>query len=488
MKKKSVSKNYIYNILYDVLTLLVPLITAPYVSRILKPEGIGLYSFTYSIAAYFTYFAALGTTVYARREIAYQQDSIHDRSKVFWEILILRGITTGLSIVVYMAYLIFSQYQLIGLIQMFYIISILFDVTWFFQGMEDFGTVVLKNSLVKIANIIFIFVFVKSRSDLIIYIFGLAFIPLIGNILTLSALKKYIKRVTIKELHPFDHFRGAFVLFIPTIASQVYLLLDKTMIGVFTTDNIENGYYEQAQKIIKICWTFITTYAAVMSPRISATLAKKNIEKAQNYMKKSFSFVWFVASPIAFGLTAIAPIMVPWFFGSDYLKVIILLQIFAWIVFPIGLNSVTGNQFLIPTKKHRPYNMSIITGALVNFVLNLILIPRYYSVGAAISSVIAEIVICLYQIIYIVCYTKTFKIRDIFGSSYHYLISSFVMFIVISLLSRHLSSNFLSVAIIIGLGALLYGFGLILLKDELILNIVNKLKYSIINKKKGKVL
>ena len=229
---KSVSRNSAFSMINKGLSVVFPLVTVSYISRVLGAEGIGIYSYTNSIVTYFALFAALGTTVYGRRESAYVQDDKEKRSVVFWEILSFRTIMTVLCMAMYSVYIWRTQYHMIALIQSFYIIAVAFDITWFFQGMEDFKTVVLRNSIVKLVNIAVIFIFVKTAKDLNVYIFALAFLPLIANVVTWACIAKYINHVPIKQLHPFRHFRGAVALFIPTIASQVYLVLDKTMIGV----------------------------------------------------------------------------------------------------------------------------------------------------------------------------------------------------------------------------------------------------------------
>ena len=272
--KKSIGKNYIYNLLYEVVSLLVPLITIPYTSKVLGADKIGLYSYTYSIVTYFTYFAVLGTTVYARREIAYNQDNLENRTQLFWEIILLRIINATISIIVYFLYVINYSYNIISIIQGMYIIVIITDITWIFQGMEDFGTIVLRNIIVKIISVIFIFAFVKSSSDFIMYLVGLILFSLVGNLFLWKNLCKYIGKPFGLKLKPFKHIKGSIMLFIPTIASQVYLQLDKTMIGIFTNTNIENGYYEQAQKIIIICATILTTFGTVMAPKIASAYVR----------------------------------------------------------------------------------------------------------------------------------------------------------------------------------------------------------------------
>lgn len=487
--KKSIGRNYIYNLIYQILILLVPLITTPYVSRVLSIDGIGTYSFTYSIAFFFSLLAELGSVAYARREVAYCQDDIKKRSILFWEIIIFRTITTVICSIIYYIYIYNSSFFAIGIVQILYIVSVIFDITWFFQGIEEFKTVVIRNSLIKIFIMIFIFVFVKSENDLFIYIFGLAILPLIGNLITWTCLPKYISKVPIKELHPSRHLKGTISLFIPNIAAQVYLVLDKTMLGFFTVNNIENGYYEQAQKIIKMCWTFLTTFSVVMAPRISYVYGKNDKMKVKEYMKKSFNVVWFLASALSFGIISIAGNLIPWFLGEEYNKVTELLIVFSLILYPIGITAVTGTQYLVAIKKQKIYTISIIVGAILNITMNYFLIPRYYSVGAAISSVMAEIIVALIQVGYIVYFGREITNRDIFSSLWQYLIAGIVMFLILKGISTSIDASICNTIILICIGALIYFISLIILKNKLILEILKKIKTSLVNtKSKIKIL
>lgn len=480
--KKSVSRNYIYNLAYEVLTVLVPLVTTPYVSRVLGANNIGIYSYTNSIVTYFMLFAALGTTVYARREIAYQQDDVEKRSIAFWEIVSLRLLLTIICVGLYIPYCLKSDYPSISLVQSIFVVTVAFDITWFFQGMENFGVVVLRNSVVKILNIAFIFCFVRTSDDLIMYVLGLAVLPFLGNLVMWTQLKNHVAKPHFSQLHPKRHLKGTAILFLPTIASQVYLVLDKTMLGLFLDSKIESGLYEQSQKIIRICWTFVTTLSLVMAPRIAYVFAQNDTVKLKEYMTKSFSAVWFLSSSISFGLAAIATNLVPWFFGPGFEKVSTLLIVFSVIIFPIGLHGVIGSQYLVAIKKQSVYTISILVGAVVNFSLNLYVIPRYQATGAAVASVIAEVIIFLIQMFYVSFGLKTITIRMILGSSLRYLLSGIFMFAVVISLSRQIQPLWYNTMLLIFVGAVVYCGTLFVMKDSLVIEFVNKARTKYLDK------
>lgn len=232
MKEPSIKKNYLFNSSYQILALIVPLITTPYVSRVLGANGIGIYSYTFSIVSYFVLFSALGTSTYANRNLGIVRDNIEERTKFFWEIFSLRAILAMISLVVYFAYVIvLSENKLIAALQGIYLLDVMMDITWFFQGMENFKIIAIRNYVIKLVNVIFIFTVVRDESDLWWYVLGLAAWSLLANISMWIPLRKLIKSPSIKNIKPFKNISIIIQLFVPTIASQIYTMLDKSMIG-----------------------------------------------------------------------------------------------------------------------------------------------------------------------------------------------------------------------------------------------------------------
>lgn len=270
MGLKSIKKNYFYNLIYQIFVLLMPLITTPYVSRILGAEGIGEYSYYYSIVYYFMLAAILGTATYAEREISFYQDDREKRSKRFWDLFFLRIITSIISGIFYILTIIFVfENKFMATIVIFNIISVACDTVWLFQGMEDFGKITLRDTCVKIITIILIFVFIKSQKDVYLYAFIMSISPIISSLWLFPFVKNNVDKVNFKKVEPFHDIKNIIGLFIPTIAISVYAMLDKTMLGLFTQTKIENGYYEQATKLSKTALTIVTSLGTVMIPRIS---------------------------------------------------------------------------------------------------------------------------------------------------------------------------------------------------------------------------
>jgi O-antigen/teichoic acid export membrane protein len=358
----------------------------------------------------------------------------------------------------------------------------MFDISWFFQGLEEFGKIVLRNFIFKVINILFIFVFVKDRSDIYIYLFGVSLFPILGNLSLWLYLKRYIVSISIKSIKPFRNIKAILSLFVPTIAMQVYLVLDKTMIGIITKSDFENGYYEQAIKISKMVLTIVTALGTVMIPRIGFHFGKGDIEKVKQFMYRAYRFVWCLGIPLCFGLIGISNNFVPWFMGEDFLQSIPLINILSFLILAIGINNVTGMQYLIPTKRQNIFTLTVIIGAIVNFTLNIILIHFYQSIGAAIASITAETTIALVQLLLV---RKELSISIIIKSSIHYLISGFVMLIMIKTIGQFLVSSILNTVVLVLIGGTLYISILILIKDDFLLenikSISDKIRIKICN-------
>ena len=463
-------KNYIYNLSYQLLVIIVPLITTPYISRVLGATGVGTYSYTNSITQYFILFGAIGLNLYGQREIAYKQENKKEYSKKFWEIFFLKSITLAFSIILfYFMAITYKKYTCIFFIQIIDIVSSIFDISWFFQGIEDFRKIVIRNFIVKISGVICIFLFVKTSDDLALYVLCYSLTIFLGNISMWMYIPKLIEKLPFKELNFKEHIYPALMLFIPQIAVSLYTLLDKTMIGLLTNSEAEVAFYEQSQKIVKIALTIVTSLGTVMLPRIANIFASKNYEKIQFYMTNTFKFVFMVGLPITFGIIAITKNFVPWFFGNGFDKVIPNMIISAPIIFIIGMSNVIGTQYLLPTNRQKQYTISVIGGSVINFSLNLILIKYFLSYGAAIATVISEVVVTSIQIYFV---RNDFNLLKIFKHGLRYLIFSMLMGIVVYIIGVFLPATIITTVIQCVIGAIIYLLLLIVSKDDIILSFI----------------
>jgi len=463
---KKVVKNYLYNLSYQLLLIILPIITTPYVSRVLGAKGVGTYSYTNSITQYFILLGCIGLNLYGQREIAYYQNDIKKRNRTFFELLFLRFITLTISIIVfYFTMVLHSKYSYIFIIQVLDIIASIFDISWFFQGIEDFQKTVLRNFVVRIICVSLIFMFVKSPNDLQLYVLCYSGTLLLGNLSLWLYMPKYVSRSDIKNINIKRHIKPAVMLFLPQIATSIYTLLDKTMIGYITNDTSEVAYYEQSQTLIKTVMTVITSLGTAMMPRIANLFKNEKHEEIRIYMQNSIKFVLVLAIPFTFGIMAIAKGFVPWFFGSGYEKVIPNIELIAPIIIFIGMTTVTGTQYLLPLGRQKEYTLSVIIGCAINVVLNGVLIVVLKSIGAAIATFVAELIILIVQLYYL---RNDFDLKYIMSQFIKYSLFGLAMFCIVKYVSSFFDISIISTFIEITVGGVVYILLLIISKDSII--------------------
>lgn len=480
--KKSIKKNYLYNLIYQILTIIIPIITAPYLARVLGVKGTGVTSYTLSIVSYFIIFGSIGVSSYGQREIAMNRDDKNKCSKLFWELFLLKLFTSVLSILGYIFLIVSStKYNVIYFILTLNILASVFDISWFFQGFEEYKFISIRNIIIKTLFTISIFVFVKNKNDLNLYILLNGLSLLISSLSLWIRLPKMINKISLKKINVFSHLKNSLIYFLPQIATQIYTMLDKTMLGIITKGEIENGYYEQAYKIITMSLTVITSLNTVMSPRMSYLYKEKKHDEIKEKLFKSLQFTFFLGVPMMFGIACTSYGVVDWFFGSGYEKVKLLLVVFSPIVIIIALSGCLGGQYLTPCGKRLQSAGALWVGAIINFLLNLILIPKYASLGAAISSVIAELII---TILYFVLSKKYVDIKKMLKKFYKYFIASILMAIVILFLYNILKISILSTVIEIITGIIVYILVLLILKDDMIYYFLNLIKRKVLHYEK----
>ncbi len=470
------AKNYIYSLIYQFTIVILPFITIPYVTRVLGKEGLGIAAYTNSISLYFVYFGLLGISLYGNRAIAYVNKNNEERNKTFWEIYSLQFFMSLISLLVYLIFIYFGggEYKIIFIVQSTLILANLFDISWLFMGMEDFKKTVSRSFAVKILSLALIFIFVKTHNDLWAYVFITSFIGLISNIIMWGFIREYIDlkkfRLTYKGIK--KHFMPSLALFVPQIAVQIYFLSDRTMLGIFSSIS-ETGIYDMAAKIVKMFIPFIVSFSAVMMPRIASLYAEGDHEKIKNYTEKSLKFSLLLAFPFALGLFSISNNFVPWFMGSEFLKVSLLLKINCLMIITSAIGCITGTQLLIPTGKQKEYSFSVIAGAVANIVLNLLLIPVIGSIGACISIVITGWVVCIIQL----HHTKEYlDIKNIYKEAGKYFIAAALMLITVFTASIFMQQNLISTVMLILLGMLVYCIFIFMFKCELAFEAFGKIK------------
>lgn len=420
MKKSSVAANYIYNVAYQILTFLTPIITAPYLSRTLGADNLGKFNYTYSIVYWFILFGTMGISLYGSKEIAKVSNDREKLSKKFSEIFSLQFLCTLISLIIYyFVFLTFDfKYHMVFLLQGGMLLSSMFEITWFYVGLENFKKTTFRGFIIKLLMVSGILLLVHNENDLYLYMTFIIIMNVIGSLMIWVGINKIIdfKIPKFKDIVP--HFKENFVLFIPQISSSIYSVFDQTMIGLLYDDISEVGFYTQAHKLVNMLMFIITTIGTVMLPNIVRKKSEKNDDTVKLITNNTFKIALFLSIPIAIGFSVVSPFFIPWFLPKDFGKVAYIICCLTPTIVFISLSNVFGMQYLIVNDESKKYTISVTSGCVVNIVLNALLIGRFGAYGAAIASSITELVILLIQYNFV---KKTFNFDGIIKKIFRYL-------------------------------------------------------------------
>lgn len=392
-------KNFVYQFVYQVLTIVIPFITTPYVSRILGAEGIGIYSYTYAVVNYFVLLGRMGIQMYGNRQIAMQNGDKTKISECFWNLFFVHLILSVFSIVAFAFFVTYTEEsRKMFLIQGIYLIGQMMDINWLFFGLEKFKLTVTRNVIVKMISLINIFIFVKSSSDLWKYILILALGSTFGESMVWIAVPKYVSLCKPRWSEMKTYFKPIIKFFIPVIATSIYTLMDKVFIKYYC-DASQVGYYENAEKIVSVGRLVTVALGTVALPNATRLVTiGKNINLKQSIDKSLFASVWFAVA-FFYGISGIATNFVPLFLGEEFRNSICIVYELLPCIFCWAIANVFRTQYVIPKQKDNVYIGSQIVAAIVNFVFNLVLIPCFGTAGAAIGTVVAELTVCVTMVI-----------------------------------------------------------------------------------------
>ncbi len=388
----NVKKNIIFQVIYQLIIIGIPLIIAPHLTRTLGVTANGIYSYTYSIAYYFVIFANLGIQKYGIRLIASKKDDEENLRKNFWSLYFFHTICSLLCFLLYILYclLIFKENINVSLVQSIFVISTIFDVTWLFYGLEKFKTLIFRNLLIKIIEVICIFLFVKDENSLVVYTFIMTCSVLLANVIMIPTTIKNIPFIKFSRKDVFKHIKPMFVLFLSVLAVSIYTMLDKTLLGALdSTDSV--AIYEYSDKIVKIPLQFTSIIGLVLLPRITSLVAENKVTEIKSKINLALFFMFFIASPLCFGLISISSMVIPLYYGNDFIECISCVQFLSIIILIMAIGDIFRNLFIIPFGYDKLFTISLISSAVINLVLNLILIPLIGINGAIIGTIFAEL-------------------------------------------------------------------------------------------------
>lgn len=461
-----VAKNYLYNASYQIINLILPLVTAHYLSRALGEKAVGINAFTYSIVSYFLLLALLGIDVYGRKLIAEKRDSLKTRSESFWQIFYFHLVSTSIAIILYLIFVYFfgGDVKHYLYLQSIILVASIFDISWFFIGLEDFRKTVLRNIFVRLIMVAAIFIFIQSPKDLWLLIVLTGVTNLIGNLSLWPYLRNIISKPRLADFDFFRHIKPSLLLFIPNVATQIYLQFNKTLLGLLGDFN-QVGLFNYPDQFTRITLALVTATGAVMLPNVAHKFAQGDHLGIISSLKKSMNFVIFLSILLAGGLFITAPAFFGWLLPPNFSPSIEILQVLTPILILIGISNVLGFQFMVPTNRTRPFTISVIVGAVVNLVVNILLIPNFQAIGTAIATVLAELAVLITQLILI---RKEVDLKSLFSQSYKYLVAGLIMVVITIILPEISNSNLLQLVVQAVIATVIYLVVLFVLRAPII--------------------
>ncbi|RSI45144.1 flippase [Streptococcus cristatus] len=418
-----VLKNYAYNLSYQLLVIILPIITTPYVTRVFSSDDLGIYGYFNSIVTYFILLATLGVANYGTKEISGNRKEI---KKNFWGIYTLQFGAALLSILLYILLCmgISTMQNPVAYILGLSLVSKGLDISWLFQGLEDFRKITARNITVKLVGVSAIFLFIKSASDLYLYVFLLTAFELLGQLSMWVPAREFIGKPHFDLGYAKHHLKPIILLFLPQIAISLYVTLDRTMLGALASTR-DVGIYDQALKLVNILLTLVTSLGSVMLPRVSSLLSKGDHKAVNKMHELAFLIYNLVIFPIIAGILIVNDDFVQFFLGKDFQDARYAISIMIFRMFFIGWTNIMGIQILIPHNKNKEFMVSTTVPAILSVGLNLLFLPKLGYIGAAIVSVLTEALVWGIQLFFTRVYLKEVPI---IGSMTKIVLASAIMY------------------------------------------------------------
>ncbi len=482
MEQKSLKKNAFYSVLKVFLSLFFPLITFPYASRILLPEGIGKVNFANSIISYFIMIASLGIGGYATREAAKIRDDKKALTKLFKEIITINLVCCVIAYILFFLSLFlipkFNAYHNLLLICSIKILFSVIGIDWVFTANEEFKYITIRSFFIQVFSLIYLFIFVKTKDDLIHYaVFGI--LTAVGcNLFNFFFVGKYLDFSYKPVLEIKKHLKAIIVFFGMTIVTSIYTMLDTTMLGFLSNDN-QIGYYAASTKLSHMVLSMLTAITSVLLPRLTNYAQKKDNNSFNELVNKSANILILLSIPMTFGLMFLSKSLIILLSGEKYLPAIPAMRILSPLLIVISFGSLAGVQILPAIGKEKISFYSYIAGALTNITLNSILIPKYGAIGAAIGTISAETVVTTIQVFYTRKYIFT---KDFFVTFIHTLISALIMTVFILIIEAKINIIILQLLVSFMTGIIIYSLMLLIFRNKFFILYFQKL----LNKIKGK--
>jgi O-antigen/teichoic acid export membrane protein len=467
-------RNYLFNLTYQLLSIVAPVVTTPVVARALGAENLGVWEYTNVIAQYFIMVGTVGLNLYGQREVAYRRADPGAVRSLFWEVALLRVATTGMATALFVgAVMLWSPYRLYYALLLVVVVGSMLDVSWLFQGLEDFRTTVTRNAVVKVVSIIAIVVFVRSSVDLPLYFLCQTVPTVLGNGILWFQGRRLIGRPQVSWRRAWGHLRPSLLLFLPQVSISVYTLLARPLLDWLAPGDAEAevGYYGQTERIVKMMLMVVTAMGIVALPRVAHLHASGRVDEVAAHIVRALRFALLTSVPLALGLIGVASDFVPWFFGPGFDEVVVLMRWMAPMVVWIGLSNVLGMQFLLPTGRQRQFTVSVLLGASFTVALDFLIIPRWGALGAAVTAMLSEVVVAVAQGMFV---QRQVDFRSVVRPALTYLTSGGVMFCAVWGVGQLVNVPVMVTGIQVGVGVLVYAGCLLVGRDELAWDVLRR--------------
>lgn len=442
---KKVLRDFLYNALYQLFIIITPILTMPFLSRVLGVKALGINSYTFSVVQILGVLAFLGIGQLGIRSIAKNRDSQNKVNETFWGLWLIQFLAGIVVIGLYTFYIINvnKEYRMYFLLQLPFLFGVIFDISWFYIGIERIKQVVLRNMLIKSVSIILIFILIRDENDLWKYMLIMSLGALLGNIVFWMGLSKYVTKFSFNRQYLKDNFRAALLLLIPQLAIQVYITFDKTILGMIAGP-VELSYYDQSQKISRIILAVITSLSMVLLPRLANMVVNNQNEVLHKYLKKSLDYTIVLALLFCNIVMLNSYEFVPWFFGESFIPMSPLMFWVSFIIIFIPIGGVFANQYALAFEKDKQYVLPLVLGAIISLILNIIFIPRYGAVGATFVIVFVEFMVCFFRIYLI---RKYLDLKFMFQGVYTYFLAALITFIFVYFIPKMFVNDFINMTI-----------------------------------------
>lgn len=464
MEKKSLSKNTMFYLLYNVLNVIFPFISGMYVTRVLFPEDIGLIESVRNFVQYFVILAFLGIPTYGLREISKYRNEPEKLNKIYSELMIINFISTIIFVLIFLL-LIFGidELRINYILYLIIGISILLNVfnnSWLYEGLEEFKYISLRNLLFKCISFICLIIFVRDSNDINEY----AVVTVVGTagnyILNIINSRKFVK-FTFKNLNLKQHLKSIAYLVVVNLAIEIYTLVDVTMLS-FMKDKATVAYYSYAMKIYKILLHIVNTFTLVLVPRIAFYYKENKFNEFNELISKTLKVIFIITIPMIIGIIFTSKVLITLIYGSNYIRSASVLNILSIVLCLSPIGYLLGSRMLLVSNKENKMIIPVTIGAITNVICNSCLIPKYGEIGAAIASLFSEFIV---MVIYVLLGKNVYNLLGMKKSVKNIIISSLVMLFYLVIVSN-LKIDLIVITLIQIIGAIIIYFGFLFILNE----------------------